>query len=156
MWQISDLVANEWYDVTFVWLGNQSINTMLHLSDLVTITWNNDTLPMTVTSSTELLASTCWVKPSKCLSTLNMLNCFEDYKRYIHILRRILDLAWPKLTKLTLEQQYIFHVLCSLLMHLLLWERERERLSLSAFLRTEDIGVHIVHISRLIITYKLE
>ena len=113
MWQISGLVANEWYNVTFVWLGNQSINTMLHLSDLVTITWNNDTLPMTVTSSTELLASTCRVKPSKCLSTLNMLNCFEDYKRYIHILRRILDLAWPKLTKLTLEQQYIFHVLCS-------------------------------------------
>ena len=34
--------------------------------------------------------------------------------------------------------------------------RERERLSLSAFLRTEDIGVHIVHISRLIITYTLE
>ena len=33
---------------------------------------------------------------------------------------------------------------------------ERERLSLSAFLRTEDIGVHIVHISRLIITYTLE
>ena len=29
--------------------------------------------------------------------------------------------------------------------------RERERLSLSAFLRTEDIGVHIVHISCLII-----
>ena len=39
---------------------------------------------------------------------------------------------------------------------LLLVERERERLSLSAFLRTEDIGVHIVHISRLIITYTLE
>ena len=35
-------------------------------------------------------------------------------------------------------------------------ERERERLSLLAFLRTEDIGVHIVHISRLIITYTLE
>ena len=35
-------------------------------------------------------------------------------------------------------------------------KRERERLSLSAFLRTEDIGVHIVHISRLIITYTLE
>ena len=34
--------------------------------------------------------------------------------------------------------------------------KERERLSLSAFLRTEDIGVHIVHISRLIITYTLE
>ena len=35
-------------------------------------------------------------------------------------------------------------------------QRERERLSLSAFLRTEDIGVHIVHISCLIITYTLE
>ena len=34
--------------------------------------------------------------------------------------------------------------------------RERERFSLSAFLRTEDIGVHIVHISRLIITYTME
>ena len=33
---------------------------------------------------------------------------------------------------------------------------ERERLSLSAFLGTEDIGVHIVHISRVIITYTLE
>ena len=38
--------------------------------------------------------------------------------------------------------------------HMLL--RERETLSLSSFLRTEDIGVHIVHISRLIITYTLE
>ena len=28
--------------------------------------------------------------------TLNMLNCFKDYKRYIHILNLILDLAWPK------------------------------------------------------------
>ena len=35
-------------------------------------------------------------------------------------------------------------------------ERERERLSLSAFLRTEDIEVHIVHISRLIITYTVK
>ena len=35
-------------------------------------------------------------------------------------------------------------------------QRERERLSLSAFLRTEDIRVHIVHISHLIITYILE
>ena len=34
--------------------------------------------------------------------------------------------------------------------------RERERLSLSAFLGTEDIGVHIVQISHLIITYTLE
>ena len=35
-------------------------------------------------------------------------------------------------------------------------KRERERLSLSAFLRTEDIGVHIVHISCLIITWHQE
>ena len=33
---------------------------------------------------------------------------------------------------------------------------ERERFSLSAFLRTQDIRVHIVHISRLIITYTSE
>ena len=33
---------------------------------------------------------------------------------------------------------------------------EKERLSLSAFLGTEDMGVHIVHISRVIITYTLE
>ena len=25
-----------------------------------------------------------------------MLNCFNDYKRYIHILNHIFDLAWPK------------------------------------------------------------
>ena len=35
-------------------------------------------------------------------------------------------------------------------------EIEREILSLSAFLGTEDIRVHIVHISRVIITYTLE
>ena len=28
--------------------------------------------------------------------TLNMLNCFEDYKRYNHILNHIFDLVWPK------------------------------------------------------------
>ena len=33
---------------------------------------------------------------------------------------------------------------------------KRERLSLSVFLGTEDIGIHIVHISRVIITYTLE
>ena len=32
-------------------------------------------------------------------------------------------------------------------------ERAREILSLSAFLGTEDIGVHIVYLSRVIITY---
>ena len=28
--------------------------------------------------------------------TVNMLNCFKDYKRYIYILNHILDLTWPK------------------------------------------------------------
>ena len=37
-----------------------------------------------------------------------------------------------------------------------LGKRERERLSLSAFLGTEGNGVHIVHISHVIITYTLE
>ena len=27
--------------------------------------------------------------------TLNVLNCFNDYKRYIHTLNHILDLVWP-------------------------------------------------------------
>ena len=31
---------------------------------------------------------------------INILNCFKDYKRYNHILNRILDLASPKYTKL--------------------------------------------------------
>ena len=30
------------------------------------------------------------------LLTLNTLNCFKDYKRYIHILNHILGLAWHK------------------------------------------------------------
>ena len=37
-----------------------------------------------------------------------------------------------------------------------IFERERERLNLSGFLGTEDTGVHIVHISCVIITYTLE
>ena len=41
--------------------------------------------------------------------SLNMLNCFRDYKRFIHVLNLISDLAWPKWVKLTLEQQ---HVVC--------------------------------------------
>ena len=36
----------------------------------------------------------CWTHSS--LLTVNMLNCFNDYKRYINILNCILDLAWPK------------------------------------------------------------
>ena len=36
-------------------------------------------------------------------STPNILNCFKDYKRCIHILNYILDLASPKYLKLSLE-----------------------------------------------------
>ena len=43
--------------------------------------------------------------------TLNMLNYYKDYKSYIHILNRILDLARPKLMQSTLEQQYTLSVL---------------------------------------------
>ena len=43
--------------------------------------------------------------------TLNRLNCFKDYKRYIHILNHILDLVWHEYMKLTLEQQYMLTVL---------------------------------------------
>ena len=32
----------------------------------------------------------------------------NNYKRHIHILNHILDLAWPKYMKLTLEKQYMF------------------------------------------------
>ena len=42
-----------------------------------------------------------------------MLICFKDYKRYIHILNHILDLAWPKEMKVTLEQQYMLSVIHS-------------------------------------------
>ena len=45
------------------------------------------------------------------LSTLNMLNSFKVYKIYIHILNCILDFAWLKQTKSTLEQQYMLSVL---------------------------------------------
>ena len=34
-----------------------------------------------------------------------MLNCFKDYKRYIHIFNHILCLTWPKSMKLTLKPQ---------------------------------------------------
>ena len=39
--------------------------------------------------------------------TLNMLNYFKDDKRHIHILNHILDLAWRKSMKLTVEQQHM-------------------------------------------------
>ena len=35
----------------------------------------------------------------------NMLNGFEGFKRYIHILNCILDLALPRFVTLTLDQQ---------------------------------------------------
>ena len=35
-------------------------------------------------------------KSTVTILTLNMLNCFEDYRRYIRILNYTLDLVWPK------------------------------------------------------------
>ena len=42
-----------------------------------------------------------------------MQNFFEYYKRCIHILNHILELAWPKYMNLTLELQYMLSVLLS-------------------------------------------
>ena len=40
-----------------------------------------------------------------------MLNCFNDYKRYINIFNHISDLIWAKYMKFSLEQQYMLSVL---------------------------------------------
>ena len=49
------------------------------------------------------------------ISTLNMLNCFRDYKRFIHILYHILDFVvntiQQKKTKYTIEQPYMLSIL---------------------------------------------
>ena len=64
-----------------------------------------------------------------------------------------------KLTMLLIESKTSY---AELLSAELSWSKKREggggggRLSLSAFLGTGDIGVHIVHISHVIITYTLE
>ena len=42
---------------------------------------------------------------------LNMLNCFKDHKRCIHISYHILDCIQQKETKFTTEQQYMLSVL---------------------------------------------
>ena len=43
--------------------------------------------------------------------TLNMQNCFKDYKRCIHILHHILDFIQQKKIKLTVEQPYMLSFL---------------------------------------------
>ena len=49
--------------------------------------------------------------PNTISLALNKLNCFIVCQRYIHILNRMLELAWPKKIKSILEQQYMFSVL---------------------------------------------
>ena len=51
--------------------------------------------------------------PLNLILTLNTLDLYKDYKRYIHILNCILESTWPMLMKLTLEWQYILSVLHS-------------------------------------------
>ena len=75
--------------------------------------------------------------------------------RYLSFTRWYTNDWWIPLTKGQLRWKG-FHVMTSSCWLCLFKIRERGRLSLSAFLRTEDIGVHIVHISRLIITDTLE
>ena len=43
--------------------------------------------------------------------TLKMLNCFEDYKRCIHVLYHILDFVQRKKTRFTMEQPYMLPIL---------------------------------------------
>ena len=43
--------------------------------------------------------------------TLNMLNCFKDYKRYIHISYHIFEFVQQKKTNFTMEQRYKLPVL---------------------------------------------
>ena len=43
--------------------------------------------------------------------TLNMLNCFKDYKRYTPISYHILDFVQHKKTKFTMEQPYMLPIL---------------------------------------------
>ena len=44
--------------------------------------------------------------------SLNMLNCFKDYKRCIHLSYQILDFIQQKKTKFTMEQPYMLPFLC--------------------------------------------
>ena len=45
------------------------------------------------------------------LLTLNMLSCFEDYKKCIHILYHIYGFIQQKETKFTMEQPYLLPIL---------------------------------------------
>ena len=48
--------------------------------------------PLSEPMMVSLLTHICVTRPQ----WVNMLNCFKDYKKYIHILNHIWDLAWPK------------------------------------------------------------
>ena len=80
------------------------------------------------------------------------LHCIHVWGRAYQSYLKIIEVTQKKLIRLITFSKYKAHT------EKLFKEnkREREILSLSVFLRTEDIGVYIVHISRLIITYTLE
>ena len=52
-----------------------------------------------------------WVPILLILLTLNILDCFEDYKRCIHLSYHILDFVQQKKTKFTMEQPYMLYIL---------------------------------------------
>ena len=52
-----------------------------------------------------------WPMRSCGIEILNMLNCFKDYKRRIHISYRILDFVQQRKTRFTMEQPYLLPIL---------------------------------------------
>ena len=55
----------------------------------------------------------CNYSPMWLILTLNMLNCFKDYKRCIHISNHILDFVQQKKTGFPMQQPYILPILYS-------------------------------------------
>ena len=72
--------------------GTKNASTDKQQTDkLITIGWSNGINHEQVYGSYFTVSAV-----RRSLLTLNMLNYFKDYKRYIHILNCILDSAWPK------------------------------------------------------------
>ena len=77
--------------------------------------------------------------------TLNLLNCFKDYKRYIHILYHILGLGQKK-TKFTIEQPYMLpHAILTIPCLLMLWQLQEPEHQLAWYLHLKlEYSVFII------------